>query len=86
MKHVTGYDYSRRVSRDCGDKLYSLKIAYDVDIVSAQGANYHCWIPRGMTRQREVEMKEQFKRAARHKGDPVSFSWDYEPEGSVYDR
>lgn len=76
MKRNTYYNYNRRE----GDKISQLDIAWTRDIVSEDGANYHCWIPLRITVQREKDLKELFKSAARNYGDPVSFSWDYAPE------
>lgn len=89
MKQVTGMDYNRRASLkgysswqpNGPDEIEGLKIAWDECVYSIDGAWYHCWIPKGMTRSEENELLGKFKAAARRKGDPVKFSWDYLPEG-----
>ena len=83
MKRRTYYDYSRRISRFDHDTISGLAIPWDSDIVSSQGAHYHCWIPSGLTKENQQALFEKFRKAARIKGDQVSFSWDYIPEGKV---
>lgn len=91
MKRNTFYDFYRRTSLDprgyyCNpgsDNIEGLSIAYDESIASIDGAHYHCWIPRGLSRTEEKELLKKFQRAARAKGDPVSFSWDYIPNVDV---
>jgi len=74
------YDYERRE----GNKISGLDIPWAREIVSADGANYHCWIPTGITVEEEHTLYQLFKSAARNYGDPVSFSWDYIPR-EAYD-
>jgi len=77
----TYFDYDRRMSAHPLDKLCGLDWTYS--LVSEDGAHYHCWIPTGLSKDTQKELLEKFQKAARHKGDPVCFSYDYLPEGEV---
>lgn len=89
MRQNKYYDYERRTSADergyygnpGADHIEGLHIAYNESIASIDGAHYHCWIPKWLPKQEQKDLLEKFKRAAKRKGDPVSFSWDYLPEG-----
>lgn len=67
------------------DEIEGLKLPWTEELVSSEGAHYHCWIPMGLTVAQEKDLKAKFKSAARWKGDPVSFSWDYIPNGISHD-
>lgn len=67
------YDFSRRE----GDHISYMDIPWTRDIVSEDGAHYHCWIHRYANR---IHYFNEFKKAARNHGDPISFSWNYIPE------
>jgi hypothetical protein len=74
------YDFNRRLGRFDNDMIAGMRIPWCEEIVSVNGANYHCWISKLLTKKEQKETFDKFKRAARTKGDPVSFSWDYLPE------
>jgi len=54
-------------------------IPFTRDIVSEDGAHYHCWIPKELSTTERATAFSRFKHAARGIGDPVSFSWDLIP-------
>lgn len=92
MRRNEYFDYERRISRFDNDYLYwgldgdksaAMKIPWCYELVSADGAQYHCWIPKGLSVEAEKDLRERFKIAARRKGDPVAFSWDYIPDGAT---
>lgn len=59
--------------------IEELKIEYTSELASADGAIYHCWVPRGLSENKKWELIEAFRIAAHRKGDPVGFTWDWEP-------
>ena len=82
------FDFNRRLSRFDNDWLnwgykvngeVGMQVAWDEELVSADGAHYHCWIPTNLDPDQVVEFYTKFKIAAKRKGDPVSFSWDFMP-------
>ena len=52
---------------------------YSRSVASIDVVNYHLWVPRDMNADDIIVLKEQFKKAARQKSGPVSFSWDWIP-------
>jgi hypothetical protein len=77
----TYFDYDRRMSTHPLDKLGGLDWTYS--LVSEDGAHYHCWIPSGITAEEQKEVLTKFQKAARQKGDPVCFSYDYLPKEKI---
>lgn len=83
------FDYSKRMSRFDNDFLkwgypvngeIGMHIPWDARLVRSSGAHYHCWVPKNFTEKQIEHTFEQFKLAAKRKGNPVSFSWDFIPE------
>jgi hypothetical protein len=75
IRRNTTFDWSRRSD---STHIGGMEIPWYSEIISEDGAHYHCWILRNHV-DFEDAMQEKFMRAARRHGDPVSFSWDYIP-------
>jgi len=81
MYRYKNYDFERR------DSLYEKMLGngrfeYTSELISSEGAHYHVWIPNNLAQLEEKKYREDFKRAVRNHGDPVSFSWDFLPSDS----
>lgn len=86
MKRLRTFDYNRRLSSVEEDRLVFssfakgyVKVAWHAEVVSMEGAHYHFWVPSTIQREERKVFLQECKTAAKLKGDPVSFSWDYEP-------
>ena len=84
----TNFSFNVRLSRHEDDWLYfgigedktrALKIHWTSEIISREGAHYHCWISSGLSKKEKSALLKQFKHCCRLKGDPVKLSWDYLP-------
>lgn len=80
------FDYETRLSRkdDILDWGYGcMDFAWTSELAGPEGAHYHVWLRRGLSKDDEQKHLREFKRAATRMGDPVSFSWDYIPKGET---
>jgi len=88
MEQITGiFDYARRTSFNRhnveeAEVIEGLHIKWNAEVYSVDGAWYHCWIPRVVKRnsKKMKKLKQEFRAAARRMGDPVRYSWDWEPD------
>lgn len=63
-----------------GDQIGAAPIPWTMRLTGPEGAHYHFWLPDcGKNEMQLAKWKVMAKRAARDKGDPVSFSYDYMP-------
>jgi len=92
MRRSELLDYNTRLSltyfKGQPDWLQGVDIAWTSHISNSEGAHYHCWIDRRLSKEEAVELLKTFKRCARELGDPISFSYDYIPDlftGVLYD-
>lgn len=85
MRRETHFDFSRRESLKGyyiygPDQIEGLDVPWTSEIVSCDGAQYHCWVDPDLTPEQQEDLKKHFRAAASWKGDPVSFSWDFIPK------
>lgn len=71
------YEYDRRYDDTLGK---GFKVAWTINIVSINGAHYHFWFPKCKGKEL-AEWKSESRYHASYQGDPVSFSYDWIPEG-----
>ena len=74
MRRCEAFDFSRRY----GDQIEGEPIPWTIELAGPDGAHYHFWLPRCNAIEL-AQWKVRAKRAARRKGDPVSFSFDFLP-------
>lgn len=89
MRRITDFDFHKRESlspyyKYGQDEIEGLKIPWTSELHSIDGAHYHVWINPRWSAKYQKHIKDEFKKAAYWKGDPVSFSWDFIPDSTFY--